>query len=346
MKLATSAIESFLRKKPADCRALLFYGPDEGMNRMRAKKIIEGVLGEKPDPFALVELQASEIAADPARILDEVQTLPMGGKQKIVYIRQAGDGTAQALIPAIDACPDFSLILIEAGELPPKSALRQLIEGIETRAAAIPAYDDEGRGLAEFVATSFREAGVSLNEEARRLLLSLLSSNRMVNKQELDKLLLYVSPQKSASEEDVALCLVSQANVDLDDVVYAAFSGNAKPIGDGLRALWSEGSSPVMVLRAASRHAIRLHLVKTMVALGAGLEETVKYLRPPIFFKKVDAFKQQLRLWDGNSLLRAITRLMEAEIQSKTTGLPGEEIAGQTLLAIALQSMQLGRRAA
>lgn len=346
MKLATSAIDGFLKNPPKTCRIILLYGPDEGMNRMRAKNLIRQKLGDNPDPFALVELQAGELSDDPARLLDEIQTLPMGGKQKLVYIRQAGDGLSNALIPCIDICPNFTLIILEAGELGPKSSLRQMIEDIPETAAAIPAYDDEGRGLEQFVSASFHEAGVSMDSETRRLLLSLLSANRMVNKQEIDKLLLYIGDQKSIGSDDVEACLVSQANIGLDDVIYAAFSGQPKLIGAGLNKLQSEGVFAVTILRAAARHAIRLHLVKTMAAMGANMEDTVRGLRPPVFFKKIDAFKRQLRIWNPPSLLRATERLMEAEIQSKSTGYPGDDITGQTLLAIAVQAEQLQRRAA
>lgn len=346
MKLAFAQIDPFIASVPRACRVVLFYGPDEGMNRMRAQSIIKQKLGAKPDPFALIELQASELSDDPTRLLDEIQTMPFGGDAKVIYIRQATDGLATAISQAIESCPEFSTLLIEAGELNPKSTLRNLCEGADERAAAIPAYDDEGRGLSQYIQSFLNDAGAKLESGAMQNLTSLLSANRMVNKQELEKLLLYIHPGKTISNEDIENCLVNQSQMELDDVVYAAFSGQGKQLDNGIHKLKSEGLFGIPIIRATARHAMRLHWARSMILAGAQMDDTIKMLRPPIFFKKLKSFEAQLRLWNPNTLLKLLSRLSETEIQCKSTGYPVDEITGQLLMAICAQAQSLAKKAA
>ncbi|TAH37997.1 MAG: DNA polymerase III subunit delta [Alphaproteobacteria bacterium] len=346
MKLAFAQIDPFIAQLPRSCRVVLFYGPDEGMNRMRAQNIIKQKLGAKPDPFALIEMQAGELSDDPTRLLDEIQTMPFGGDTKIIYIRQATDTLAATVGQAIESCPSFSTLLIEAGELNPKSTLRNLCEGADERAAAVPAYDDEGRGLTQYIQGFLTQAGVKLESGALPNLTSLMSANRMVNKQELEKLLLYIHPNAAITNDDIENCLVNQSQMELDDVVYAAFSGLGRQLDDGIHKLKSEGLFGIPILRATARHALRLHWAKSMINGGAQMEETVKMLRPPIFFKKLKSFEAQLRLWNAATLLKLLARLSEAEVQCKSTGFPVDEITGQLLLAICQQAQNLGKRTA
>ena len=337
MKIAPAQIENFLTSTPPTCRVFLFYGPDEGMNRMRAQSVIRKKLGEKPDPFALVEFQAGELSDDPARLLDEIQTLPFGGDRKVIYIRQASENLTAVITQAIESCPKFSTLILEAGELSPKSALRQAVESADS-AAAIPAYDDEGRGLEKFIRDFMAASGTKLSGDAMPALLSLLSANRMVNRQELEKLLLYIEPINIVTEQDVESALAAQTNLGLDDVVYAAFSGDAKTAAAGLQVLRGEGMSGIPILRALSRHAMRLHWVLSMIQAGSNRDEAIKMLRPPVFFKKLRAFEHHLRLWPMPGLLRLSNRLLAAEISSKSTGYPADDIAGQIIMGIAIQS--------
>ena len=337
MKLQTRDIDNFLRNYPVTCRAFLFYGPDEGQSRMRAQEIIRKKLGDKPDPFALVELSQGEILQNPDRLLDEAQSLPLGGNKKVLYIRQATDALAAVLQPALPQCPNFCSILIEAAELSPKSPLRLLCEHTELIAVAIPAYDDEGRGLEQFVQQELRARGIALGHGAWSELAPLLSGNRALNAQIIETLCLYVHPAKQIAAEDVSALLVSQANLALDDAIYAAFSGQAGILQATLQKLGGEGLNGIAILRAASRHALRLHWVQALIAAGMAPDTALKMPKPPIFFKRTREFEAQMRRFAPRALLRISQRLQEAEIMAKSSAYPGDEIAAQTLYGICLQ---------
>lgn len=337
MKLQTRDIENFVQNYPVTCRVFLFYGPDEGQSRLRAKKIIHKKLGDKPDPFALVELQQDEILGNPDRLLDEAQSLPLGGNKKVIYIRQATDAITPILQKMVEAIPNFSSVLLEAGELTPKSSLRALCEHTELITVAIPAYDDDGRGLEQFAQQYITQQQRRFGPGAWAALQPLLSGNRALNTQILDTLLLYTHPAPTITAEAVSELLVSQANLALDDAVYAAFSGKAPILQQTLRQLAGEGVAGIPLLRATARHALRLQWVQSLIKAGMEQKTALKMPRPAIFFKRESEFLHQMRRYSPRALLRIAQKVQQAEIMAKT-GYPADELAAQTLYGICLQA--------
>jgi DNA polymerase-3 subunit delta len=98
------------------------------------------------------------------------------------------------------------------------------------------------------------------------------------------------------------------------------------------------------MIRAAMRHAERLMIVVSRIDDGGSAEQAVGSLRPPVFFKRLPAFSGQVRRWKRDGLLRALTRLMEAELRCKTTGLPAEAICNRALMEIAQAAGRTSRK--
>ena len=75
--LKASDAETYVaRPDPARPIALLF-GPDAGLVSERAEAIIRSAVDDINDPFALVKLTGDDLASDPARLVDEANTVPL-----------------------------------------------------------------------------------------------------------------------------------------------------------------------------------------------------------------------------------------------------------------------------
>ena len=105
MKLNAGQIDAFIRKpNPAMC-AILVYGPDNGLARERAALLVRGAVADPADPFLVADLTGENIAADPARLMDEAAAIPLTGGRRIVRVRDAspsapGAGEAVGVVPA------------------------------------------------------------------------------------------------------------------------------------------------------------------------------------------------------------------------------------------------------
>jgi DNA polymerase-3 subunit delta len=78
---------------------------------------------------------------------------------------------------------------------------------------------------------------------------------------------------------------------------------------------------------------MRLHLVRGLVDNhNQSLDEAMKMLQPPVFFKAADQFKAQVNRWSQKKCRAWIARLNDAENRTKQTGAPVETLLSQLLL--------------
>jgi DNA polymerase III subunit delta len=334
MRLPAARVAEFLRRPDPAVRAVLLFGPDAGLVRERADALARGVCPDLADPFRVAELGAAQLAADPARLADEVAAQSLVGGRRVVRVREAGDSLAKLFAQTIDDAPGDGFIVVEAGELPGRSSLRRAFEEAR-RGAAIGCWPDTPRDLAAVIRESLSERHVSLSRDAGEYLVAHLGGDRLQTRSELEKLALYAGEGGRVELADAASVVGDSAQLSLDDAVFAAAEGEPAALERALFRVFAEGASPVTVIRALLRHLQRLHLFAAKIAAGAGAAEVLRAARPPVFFKHEDNLKRQLALWNAARLARMLGLVAEAEFRMKLTGLPAETICRQAMLAVA-----------
>lgn len=338
MKIKGSGVESFVRKPLVSC--VLVYGPDYGLVQERTRTLVESVLGKNAtDPFQFAELSAAGVAADPALLADEAGALSFGGGRRVVRVRAATDGLAQAFANVMAARagrqPEAeSLVIADAGDLGARSALRLLFEE-SPEAAALPCYVEEGDGLTAFVGTTLRTLGHRVDRTAVEWIGNALGGDRAVVRGELEKLSLYVGQGAEITVADAAACLGDSAEVTLDDAGVAAVAGDIHGLDRALARSFQSGATATGVLRAVGRHLQRVHQVVGFVEGGVSAASAMAGLRPPVFFKQKDAYESAIASWNAGSLARALELLADAELECKRANVPDEAIAWRAVLRVA-----------
>lgn len=340
MKVEPRRIESFLRKPDPAARAVLVYGPDAGLVRERAEALARTVVPDLADPFRVAELTGRTLAGDPARLPDEAAAIAFGGGRRVLRVRDAGEESAAPFAAFLDAPAGDALVVVEAGDLGRASRLRSLFEG-HRAAAAIACYADDSQSLEAVIESSLAQEKITIAPDALAFLVENLGGDRGVTRSELGKLALYAGPGGHVTLADAEACIGDSAALSLDAVALAVAGGDLRGLLAALDRAFAEGGSPVAILRAVARHFQRLHLAAALVARGETPDKAMAALKPPIFYKARDAFRAQLRRWPLAWIAAAITRLNEAEIACKSTGMPDEAVCTRTLMEIA---RAVGRR--
>lgn len=347
MKLAAGRVEGFLRRPDPAVRGVLVYGPDRGLVRERADGLCRLILGDPADPFRLCELSPAMLKDDPVRLADEMASLSLTGGTRVIRLRDAGDAAAAPCGRALEAAVGGSALLVaEAGDLAKRSTLRCLFEAAGN-AVAIPCYADDEASLQRLAAGMFADAGLALDPDASAYLAANLGGDRAMSRGEIEKLILYVGGTEGGSGgrrggasrtvglDEVAACIGDSREASLDAVVMAATGGDAASLDRALDLAFASGMHPVSVVRAAARHVQRLHLAASLMAAGKSAPEAMAALRPPVFYKLQDAFRAQLRAWPAPRLARALSLLIDAELECKVTGAPAEALCARALWQIA-----------
>lgn len=335
MKIASARVEAFTRRPDEWARAILVYGADRGQVRERADALAATVCPERSDPFRVSELTGRQLERDPARLADEAAALSFTGERRVVCVRDAGDRLSGAFRTWLGAPKGETLVVVEAGELAPRSALRKLFEAADN-AAALPCYADEGRGLAEIVRQDLARHGIVVEADALAYLVENFGGDRLVIHSELEKLALYMGAEKRVELAQAIACVGDSATRTLSAVAFAAGQGDGARVEKGLSRAFREGAEPIAVLRAALHHFRRLHLAAGRLAGNReSPDSAMAALRPQVFFKERRAFRDQLLRWTPAALERALDRLLAAETECKTTGIPAKAVCRNVLFRIA-----------
>jgi DNA polymerase-3 subunit delta len=341
MKIAPAQADRFAAAPPADLVAVLVYGPDDGLVRERARRIAASVVDDLSDPFRVTEIAASALREDPAKLADEACAMSLMGGRRVVRLRETGDAAAGALGDVLEtASADDVLVVVEAGDLSPRSKLRKLVEGADN-GAALACYSDDARTLATVIRETLAEGGLTASPDAVAWLTDHLGSDRMLSRMELEKLATYALGTGEVSLEDAEAVVGDGAATTLDDIVYSTADGNLRDLDRSLARAFDEGANAVAVVRAATRHFQRLHRAAGAVRAGSAPDQAMKSLRPPVFFKRADAFRRELQTWSAARLANALETLTDAEIACKTTGVPAEAACRRALLGLARQAERL-----
>ena len=334
MKISANQADRFVQNPDDGIDAVLLYGPDGGLVRERAQILARAIVKDLSDPFLVTEITPGDLRDDRARLADEASALSMIGGRRVVRLRDATDSMVEAAKNMLDGRELAALSIIEAGELSARSRMRNLFE--ETpRAAAIPCYADDAQALDRVINETFGQHGLTVSNDALIYLRDNLGGDRMISRMELEKLACYCQDENSVSLEAAAACVGDSATMALDDICFASASGNQTALLRALRRGFEEGMEPIRILRSVARHYMRLQFAAGAVANGGSAESAVKSLRPPVFFKQQDQFRDQLRRWSVGALASAVDALLAAELDCKTTGIPAEATCERALMRLA-----------
>lgn len=334
MKLTWRQIDPFLKAPDPGARVILVYGPDDGLMRARAKTLGLTQVSDLSDPFNVAILKSEDVAADPARLVDEANAMSMMGGKRLVRIENGADGLTPALKTYLEAASGETLVIIEAGDLSASSKLRKLCETAKN-AAALPCYVADAKGAAATIRGLLAEEGYSASPDAMTWLAANLSGDHGRITSEIGKLKLYMGDQKRIEMNDAQAACGSGGADSMDDFLYALSGRRRVPMLRAFTLLNEEGVALISMLRALQTHFRRLHLTAARIKGGEDTATAMNALNPKVFFKYEDDFRAALNSWSIPALAATLHKLSDLEARSKQTGVAAETLAAQAFLSIA-----------
>lgn len=313
----------------------------------RAKTIGQTIVPDINDPFNAVTISTNILDEDPARLSDEANAMSMMGGNRLIRVEDASDKLTTLIKSYLEDANDNALIILEAGELGPRSSLRKLCESAKN-AAALPCYVEDERDLGRLIRETLQAESLAIEPDAVTWLAANISGNRQKVRSELEKLALYKGqndPTPITVHDARQACGESGATA-LDDLVYAVAGHAPEKAMRTLAQLYEEEVAFMIILRSLQNHFRRLHLTLGRIQQGEDQIRALKMLQPPIFFKQEPAFKGQLQRWSIDGLNTVLARLNDLEAQCKQTGAPVETLCAQAILSISANKKAASARAA
>lgn len=329
MKIDARKIASVLHEANT-FRVFLLYGENTGLVRERASRLVKKITNSLDDPFLVAILDKDHHD----RLNEEATALSLMGGQRAIWVREAADHLTKPLENLCQSHYD-SILVLEAGNLSPRSSLRSLAEK-HPSIASIPCYAETGRSLEETVRLLLGRKAIT--PDAFRYLLAVLGSDRLLIRNEIEKLLLFVGDQPQITSEAIEQVLGDSHEYTVDDILYSVMSGQVVAADRALNRGLKEGISLIAIIRGLLYFVDRLRQVRFMMEEEKiSVKNAVNKLNPPVFFKRIDSFMKALTYWNTEHLFYLTRQVQYLEYLSKQTATPTEVLCRQFMLSITQQ---------
>jgi DNA polymerase-3 subunit delta len=322
--------DRFLARPALHIFLYLVFGTDLGLIAERTRKIIARAVDDPKDPFQLVRIPGDELAADPLRLADEANTVPLFGGRRAITIEAQGKAFTNALEPLLAAPPPRDCtIVIEAGALKKDALLRTLCER-DRKAVAIQCYPDSAKDIAQLIDAEVAESGLTIAADARAYLVSQLGQDRLATRAELEKLMLFAHGAGEIRLDHVEAVVSDTSSLIADRTVNAAFEGDLSALDAGLRHIASDYH---LLLVVALRHALDLHRARRDAAEAPASRQAFGFAGAG--FGQKEVFDRHLRDWTRASLARAVTILSDCIAMTRQEPKLGPFLAARALWTVA-----------
>ncbi len=328
-------VDAFVARPDPARPIVLVYGPDAGLVSERVHAIVKASVDDPNDPFALARLDGEALSAEPSRLVEEAQTIPLFGGRRAVWVK-AGSRNIAPAVEALLAVPVTECrIVIEAGDLRRNAPLRAMCERAKN-AAALPCYADTERDRARLIDDEMRAAGLVLAPDARALLIPLLGGDRQASRNEIRKLTLYARGRAEVGVDDIAAVVSDASALALDDIVDAAFAGRAAELEAQLAKARTAGSPAGSIFFAASARS-------PSFTNGERRSKTANRSRSMRCSRRCTSAasrssKRRSNRGAAARLIAVMAELAEAVLESRRKAVLADTIAERALLSIATKA--------
>ncbi|MCS6761001.1 MAG: DNA polymerase III subunit delta [Candidatus Devosia symbiotica] len=314
----------------------LAYGPDTGLVRETAQRLICNLSGDNPESVSIVTLDGIEIDADPSILAVEAKTISLFGDKRIVRVRGADKSLVMTLTELQDDLQGAAIVL-ESGNLPPRDALRALVE-VAKNGRVLPCYPDSDEALQAMIRDTFNQQGIRVDADVVATLREILGNDREITRRELEKLCLYAATSKELIRDDVLLLCADNSMLVIDAIVDAAAGGHAEKLELALNRALSSAVDPQRLLAMCAIHFTNLRRWRTEVDAGKSPRAVLDGQRPKPHFSRAGALEQQLRLWSDNALASASARILQTTAETRCRPGLAETALRRSLLAICMMA--------
>jgi len=334
--LKAHEVSRFLARPDLTEGIFLAYGPDGGLVRETAQRLIRHLSGDDPASADVIVFDGPELDAEPGRLITEARSSSLFGGKRIIRVRSAGKSLVMPLTEIRDD-PGGTAIVLEAGNLPPRDALRALVEAAKL-GRALPCYPDTDETLTNLMRDTFNQAGIRVDADVVPTLREILGNDREITRRELEKLVLFAAKTKSLTRDEVLYLCADNGALAIDAILDATGGGHAEKLELALNRALAAQVNPQQLLAMLSNHFGSLRRWRVDVDAGKPARAVLDGLKPKPHFSRVGQLEQQLRLWSDPALATAADRLLQATSDSRRKPVLAETILRRTTLALCMMA--------
>lgn len=306
MKFFIKQINELLNKiEKGTIKGLLLYGPDKGYISRISEIIIK-----KFDFLSITYTYQNISSAGHLQTL--LNTKNFFNKKEFIKITNIPSTLDQKF--KLVLASEFNNFPVFIGdELTPNSSVRNFFEK-EEYLASLACYHDEEQNILKLILKKCQEASKSIDDEALKFLKENLKGDHRYIISELEKIIFYTYDQEKISYEDVEKIISDNLLSNSENMCIYFCQQNLEGFLKELSKLRQENINEILIIRALIRYFLNLYIVLSKKGSGINIDEAMRTLSPPIFFKYLNDFKINLNRFTLKKILKVLSILQQSEI--------------------------------
>ena len=308
MKFYLSQISNLLDMIASNkIKALLLYGPDKGYISKICKLIVK--------KFDLLQNSIDYQNIESSKLDMMLNSKNFFSKKEFIKIRSVSPNIDQK-IKSILKGDFFNFVTFIGDELPKNSSVKKLFE-TETYLASIGCYHDDAGKIEQIILKKCTNYGKEIQKDALDFLKTQLKGDHQLICNELDKLLFFTNEQENITLDEINKVISNDLIASGDDLCIFFVQKKLSNFLQELDKLLEQNISEVLIIRAITRYYLNLHIVLSKISIGDNIDNAIKSLSPPIFFKYINDFKQNIYNTTIQDTNIALAILHKAEVSFK-----------------------------
>tara|TARA_Y100001958_G_C21193211_1_gene521023 strand:- start:431 stop:1417 length:987 start_codon:yes stop_codon:yes gene_type:complete len=286
---------------------ILFYGENIGLKNYFKN------LFKKTDIYESLNFNQDEIIKNKNLIINEVSNISLFGKKKIIFIDQVNDKFLD-IAKEVSGIISENKIIFFSEILDKKSKVRNFFEKYEN-CAAVACYPDNELTIKKIILERLR-GFEGLSTQNLNLIIDSCKLDRVKLNNELEKIISFFQDKKIVTEKLQSLLNIA-SNEDFNLLKDAALTGNKMITNKLLNETLIEPDKIIYYLNVINQRLNKLKEINS--AKGSEkLEEKIKSLKPPIFWKDKNNFVNQAKLWNTTKIKNILNETYNLEIKFKS----------------------------
>ncbi|VAW05027.1 DNA polymerase III delta subunit [hydrothermal vent metagenome] len=341
MKVKDIEIVRRFHSNPDAIRLALLCGP----NATRCQALVDELVAPMAKSAERVDLTISDLVDNPARLLDEANSISLFGDKRYIVLRlNSGEAVraAAAIENLLTGDTKGGPVFVVAPGMADKTVLaKALIAAPEALLATC--YETSQSDAISAIMQMAKREGVGLSRDTAADIAALTSNNLVLAQLEVEKIALYLdaSPEdpKQTGSEILSLLGAENDEEDLNTLFNAALNGETKTLSALLATSGASGFSEIGLIRLMLRHLNKLAELRSKADKGSSIDKIVGH--PSVFWKDRKNYARQMSIWSSAHITRLIDRILALEIAMKSSGSEGRSLVEQELLIINRKAARL-----
>ena len=292
-----------------DKKLLLFFGENTGL-----KSDFKNQIRLANEDSEILIFTQEEILKNENKIYNEIYNISLFGRKKIYLLDLVNDKILE-LLKTIEKNIGDQKIYLFADILDKKSSLRNYFEKSKN-CAAVACYADNEIGIKKIILNDLRSYE-GLSAYNINLIIDNSNLDRSKLRNELQKIKTYFNEKKIETEKLEEL-LNTKINEDFNILKDEALKGNKIKTNKLLSDTIMENEKNIFYISLINQRLNKLNEIYSNNA--ENLDTAIEKLKPPIFWKDKNNFKDQARKWNKSKINALLETTYNLEIDIKTKG--------------------------